>query len=254
MRAILFGASLIALSVPAVSATPAKPRTPVAKPADASKSAPDMSAVFAMFDKMFPPQPDPDPARLALARTAAAALLPNGTYANMMVDMTTHMYDGAMRLKASDMPGMTKGGAGADANLSLHDMAVAKDPYFDQRAAAIKDVIADGASQVSAIMDPRLREGMARSMARRFDEKQLTDINAFFATPSGHALAGQYLAMWVDPDMMRSIFSSMPDMMKLMPGLMEKAKVAAMKYPAPTDDKAEHKGKSSKGKAAADKS
>ena len=73
MRFTLFGASLIALSTPTLSAN-ASPVAHKAPPKTVTtKSVPDMSAVFAMFDKLFPPQPDPDPARLALARTAAEA-------------------------------------------------------------------------------------------------------------------------------------------------------------------------------------
>lgn len=233
MRALILGASLIALSTsPALAAT--VPHKTTAPHSVATKSAPDMSAMFAMFDKLFPPQPDPDPARLALARTSAAAMWPNGAYGHMMTGMMGNVFDRAMQLKASDLPGGAKAKtAAADDDLSLHDMAMAKDPYFDKRAAAMRQVVEDEAGQVSAIIDPRIREGLARSMARRFDEHQLADINGFFATPSGQALATQYMQMWVDPDMMRSIFTSMPDMMKLMPGMMQKIKAASEKYPSP---------------------
>lgn len=243
MRFILFGASLIALSTPALS----EKATPVAHKAApnkaTTKSVPDMSAVFAMFDKLFPPQPDPDPARLALARTSVAAMWPNGAYAQMTTGMMSTVYDRVMQLKASDLPGAdVKPDAAAGKDASLHTLATMKDPYFDQRAAAIREVVQEEAGKVSAIIDPRIRDGLARSMARRFDEHQLADINTFFATPSGHALATQYLQMWVDPDMMRSIFTTMPDMMKLMPDMMAKVKAAGEKYPMPSKPAA--KGKS----------
>jgi hypothetical protein len=203
-----------------------------------------MSAVFAMFDKLFPPQPDPDPARLALARTSAAAMWPNGAYGTMTTGMMSTIYDRVMQMKASDLPGGDmKKDASAGEDPSLHTLATMKDPYFDQRSAAMRQVVEEEAGKVSAIIDPRIRDGLARSMARRFDEHQLADINAFFATPTGHALATQYMQMWVDPDMMRSIFTTMPEMMKLMPDMMQKVKAASDKFPSPAKPAAT-KGKS----------
>jgi hypothetical protein len=87
--------------------------------------------------------------------------------------------------------------------------------------------------KMSALIDPRMRDGMARAMARRFDAKQLADIDAFLATPSGHAFAGQYVQLMVDPDSLRSMFSAMPELIKLMPEMMEKIKAADAKFPRP---------------------
>jgi electron transfer flavoprotein alpha subunit len=232
MRALIFGAASIALSTSALAAANV-PKKPVANHAVAIKSAPDMGAVFAIFDKLFPPQPDPDPARWALARTSAASMWPNGAYGNMMTGMMGNMFDRVMQLKQSDLPGAAKANKAGSPELSLHDQAAAKDPYFDQRTAAIKQVVIEETDKISAIIDPRVRDGLARSMARRFDARQLADINNFFATPSGHALATQYMQMWVDPDMMRALFGTMPEMMKLMPGMMQKVKAASEKFPSP---------------------
>jgi hypothetical protein len=230
------GASLIALTIFSSSAAsasaPTAPRKSAKPSIISSPAPPDMSAVIAMFDKLFPPQPDPDPARLALSRTTAAAIWPTGAYGNMTTAMMGTVFDRVMQLKTSDLPGGAKAKA-VDGNMSIHDLAAKKDPYFDQRSAAMRQAVTEQLAQVSAILDPRIREGLARSMARRFDEHQLADINAFFATPSGHALAGQYMQMWVDPETMRAIIGSMPEMMKLMPNMMQKMKAAGDKYPSP---------------------
>ena len=233
MRALVFGASLIALSSTSAAATATVPHKPTTSRPAITKSPPDMSAVLAMFDKLFPPQPDPDPARLALARTSAGAMWPNGAYGNLMTGMMGNVFDRVMQLKESDLPGPPKAKKAAGPELSLHDQAAAKDPYFDQRMAATRQVVVEETAKVSAIIDPRVRDGLARSMARRFDARQTADINAFFATPSGHALASQYMQMWVDPDMMRAIFGTMPEMMKLMPEMMQKVKAASEKFPSP---------------------
>jgi hypothetical protein len=201
------------------------------------KSPPDFSAMFAMFDKMFPPQPDPDPTRLALARTSVKAMWPDGAYGQMMSSFVGTMYDRAMQMKASDfaaMGGKPGGKPASGAELSLHDSVAGKDPYFDRRVAAFREVITEELGKVSAIIDPRMREGLARAMARKFDAQQLGEINRFFATPAGQKFAGQYMQLWVDPDTIRSIFGSMPEMMKLMPEMMEKLKVANDKFPKPS--------------------
>ena len=83
------------------------------------------------------------------------------------------------------------------------------------------------------VIDPRMRDGLARSMARTFDARQLANIDAFFATPSGHALASHYMQLWVEPDTMRSMFTAMPEMIKLMPDVMQKMKAIDAKYPKP---------------------
>ena len=54
-------------------------------------------------DKLFPPQPDPDPARLALARTSVQAMWPDGAYGKMMAGFMGGMFDRMMQLKKSDL-------------------------------------------------------------------------------------------------------------------------------------------------------
>jgi hypothetical protein len=109
----------------------------------------------------------------------------------------------------------------------------AKDPYFDQRMGAYRALIADETAKMSVVIDPRMRDGLARTMARQFDAKQLADIDAFFATPSGHALASQYMQLWFQPDTMRAMFTAMPEMIKLMPDAMQKMKAIDAKFPKP---------------------
>jgi len=202
------------------------------------KSAPDFAAMLAMFDKLFPPQPDPDPARLALARTSVQSMWPNGAYGQMMTEFMGGIFDRVMQMKQSDLaalgskPKKSPAAAGG-ADLSLHDQAAAKDPFFDKRMAAIRDAVGEEFGKLSAIIDPRVRDGLARSMARRFDAQQLKDINTFFATPSGRALAGQSMQLWVDPDMLRSLFGAMPEMIKLMPDMMQRMKAVDDKFPKP---------------------
>ena len=251
MRVSKFNLSVAALAValgatPAIAASPEKSKAAAPPPvvvvsndktAD-KKSPPDFAAMLAMFDKLFPQQPDPDPARLALARTSVQAMWPDGAYGKMMTTFMGGVFDRVMQLKGSDLAALgskakkTPAAAGS-ADLSLHDQAAAKDPHFDQRMAAMREAVGEEFGKLSAIIDPRVRDGLSRSMARRFDAQQLKDINTFFATPSGRALAGQSMQLWVDPDMLRSLFGAMPEMIKLMPDMMQKMKAAEEKFPKP---------------------
>ena len=200
--------------------------------------------MFALFDKLFPPQPDPDPARLALARTSVQSMWPDGTYGQVMTGFMGPVLERGMKLKSSDftaMAGMKAKATTADKDLSLHDTLAGKDPYFDQRVAAIRAVVAEELSKISLIIDPHIRDGLGRAMARRFDAQQLGEINRFFATPTGQKFAGQALQLWIDPDAIRSMFGSMPEMMKLMPEMVEKLKAANDKFTKPPEAKPEAK-------------
>lgn len=194
--------------------------------------------MMAAMDKMFPPQPEPDPTRLALARTAVQPMWPDGAYGRMMSGMMNNIVNGVMQMKKSDLAPLANKGTKTSAstpadNETVHDKAAAKDPYFDQRMAAIRGVIDEEIGKMSTVIDPRMREGLARAMARRFDARQLTDIDAFFATSSGHALATQYMQLWADPDTLRSMVGAFPEMMKLMPDAMQKIKAVNDKFPKP---------------------
>lgn len=235
MRSIAMAALLLAAPA-AAHASENSTTKPAAKEAVA-KAAPSFDQMLAVIDKLFPPQPEPDPARLALARTSVQAMWPNGAYGKMMTGFMGGMFDRMMQLKASDLPAISgkapKTAAATDKDLSVKDAIAGKDPYFDRRVAAMRGVVDEEVGKISTIIDPRMRDGLARAMARRFDAQQLGDINAFFATPSGHALASQYMQLWLDPDTVRSIFGSMPEMMKLMPEMMQKFKAANDQFPKP---------------------
>ena len=238
--------SLVALSsataaAPATESKPDAPATAHAIPMPKG-AVPNLDAMFGIFDKLFPPLPDPDPARLALARTAVATMWPEGSYGRMMSSMFGGMFEHAMQLKKSDFTAMVGMPAKTDASapskdLSLHDQAVAKDPYFDQRMAAYRGVLNDETAKMSVVIDPRMRDGLARTMARKFDARQLADINAFFATPSGHALAAESMRLWVEPDTLRAMFTAMPEMIKLMPDVAQKMKAIDEKFPKPAAPK-----------------
>lgn len=233
----LAGSSAMAPAAPnpqprIVEATPA----PKAKEGKAQAGKPDeefdIGKMMAIFDKMFPKQPDPPPERLALARATAFGVLPDGTYAAMVDELMSGMVDKVLAIRPADFGEGKDGKAGTDQ--SLRAAMAAGDPHFEERMTIARKVIGEELVKVSALVEPRLREGVARSIARRFEEPQLREINAFLATESGKAFGSQTMRMWMDPEVMRAMFQSVPEMVAAVPGAMKRLEDATAHLPPPS--------------------
>jgi hypothetical protein len=241
MRSIVIGAALLLAASPAVAAhaasKPAASAPAKDKDTAAKKNNFDPAQMMAVFDKIFPAQPDPLPARLALSRTAVKGLFPDGTYARMMGGMMQGAVDRVMGLTQADLGMTAEKGKPAD-TMTLKQKLAKDDPNFDERMRITERVLGEELAKVAALVEPAMREGLARSMARRFDEKQLSDINAFLATDSGRAFGSQSMAMWVDPDVFRSVMTSLPEIMTAMPEAMKRVETETAHLPKPKKDAA----------------
>ena len=231
--AALAGAGLL-LAAPAFAEQKGKSREKPAaeKPLTPKKEDFDMAKVMAMFDKIFPPQPEPEPQRLALARSTAANMLPNGTYAGLFDELMGDTVERVLALSPADFGAKDAKGK-APAATTLRQEIAKNDPHFEERMRITRRVVSEELIKISAVIEPRLREGLARSMARRFDARQLSDINAFLATSSGKAFAGEAMKMWIDPDVMRSMMQSLPHMIGAVPGAMMRLESETAHLPKP---------------------
>lgn len=192
----------------------------------------DIGQMMAVFDKLFPAQPDPLPSRLALSRVTVQSIFPDGTYAQLMEGVMGSVVDRVMDLSAADFGAKAKDGKPAS-RATLREAALKDDPHFEERMRIMERVITEEVAKLGKIMEPKLREGLARSMARRFDEKQLGDINAFLATDSGRAFGSQSMSMWVDADVMRAMMGSLPEIITAMPAAMQRLESATAHLPKP---------------------
>lgn len=242
----LLAALLLTAALPAAAQTAAKPLADKAEATAAKRDDFDIAQVMAMFDKLFPAQPDPAPARLALARTTASGMLPNGLYADLFDEVMGGVVDRVLSLSPADFGAKADKDKAATAT-SLREKIAKEDPHFEERMRIMERVIREELVKISALMEPRMREGLARSMARRFDEKQLTEINAFLATDSGKAFAAQNMRMWVDPDVMRSMVQSVPHMIAAMPGAMMRLEAETAHLPKPKKEEKELKESAEEG-------
>lgn len=261
-----------ATSAPAATTAPMPPPPVVhieVRPAPGQKSvssqatkAANQAASMSMFadmavkalDRILPPQADPEPARLALARTTMNGFMPAGSYSRMTNVMTDNLmngvYDRLLSMTGTELSnaiGMPVA-SGPNEAQTLRQQATKNDPLFDARVKAYAAAFKDEMKQTMGIMEPRLREGMARAMARRFDANQLTDLNRFFATDTGRAFGQDMMLIWIDGDVFRGMFASLPDIMRAMP--QSAARFAAIDKQYPWPKKAEVKKAAPIGKKA----
>ncbi|MDF2496134.1 DUF2059 domain-containing protein [Sphingomonas sp.] len=128
-----------------------------------------------------------DPARLAVARAVIDQVMPPASRAQMIEAMVA--------------PVMTSISRTVMNTPALAD-TIGKD-------AKVRDAITRFMERQNArTMDnlrgelPAMAEAMSRAYARRFDERQLKEISAFFATPTGKVYLEQAPMVMSDPDVM----------------------------------------------------
>jgi hypothetical protein len=191
-----------------------------------------------------PPAPtaptEPEPARLALARTAIDAVWPVGTYERMMRGTMTAMMDNMMESMFDMQIGDVVPGdvAKTDPKLARQTMREAmtkEDPHFLERMQIMNRVMFEEMIPIVNRFEPELREGLTRAYARKFTAPQLEDLNRFFATPTGRAYGPEAMMTFMDPEVMGQMTKFAPEMMKEMPRIMEKVKAATAHLPPPPE-------------------
>lgn len=224
---------LVAVSA-AVAAPAQKPAAP-SKPAPATSAAEEkpsvdpmaaMATMTKVFDRLFPPGPDPDPARLAAANGAVQTMFPPGAYPAAMTKFMNNMVDRGLEMSEADFaelaPKPKEGGkAKPPSTIRFREKLAAEDPNFDAKLAAIRAFANQMFVKLGTAAEPKLRDGMARALARKFDVAQLAEINAFLATPTGRAYGREMVGLWFEPDVIRGTFATLPEMMNLFPDLMK---------------------------------
>ncbi|KPF73988.1 hypothetical protein IP88_08235 [alpha proteobacterium AAP81b] len=181
-----------------------------------------------------------DPARLAIARRLAAALMPPGSFRTMMGAAMDQVAQQSLN-SAFDLPVksfMGAAGLPADAAAKLPPTTVRElmrvvDPAFEERTRRMLPVLTGGMVEFVSAEEPNFREGYAEAMARRFDAGQLLAIEAFFKTPTGAAYAASMLTLQTDPAFVARSQAMIPRMMQAMPAIMAKVTAATADLPKP---------------------
>ena len=176
-----------------------------------------------------------DPARLALAKSAVAAIIPPGTMQRVLKSSMATM-ENAMLGGMFDMKGSDVGVTGEGKDKTLREAMAEKDPHFEERMRITNRVMAEQMGAIFGKMEGPMREGMARAYARRFSLAELQDINRFFGSASGASFARQSFELMTDPELVKAMTAFMPEMMKEMPAIAEKLKAATAHLPPPPKD------------------
>ena len=181
----------------------------------------DEAAVLAMMSGLFQAEPltAEQEARLPAATAIVATMMPEGFYGKMMGDIMDKMVRPMVSMFAT--PEFILG-----SRLEVEQEAIAQlgeaeqveilsmlDPAYDQRVDVILDVLTGKMGGMFSAMEGPMRDGLSKAYAVRFDENQLNDISAFFATPTGGVYAKESMALFSDPQVMQASMQALPAMM-----------------------------------------
>lgn len=218
MRSFLAAALLVTATTPALAQTVVS----------AQSTPPQTSAVVASAN------------RLATATRIAGKLLPDGAYRKMM-DGTLDQMIGSITKQFLDIPardiasvvGLSADQIGQMSTASIREIASIMDPAFEERMALVSKVMMPEMINLVSKMEPQMRGGLAEAYAARFDLGQLTELEAFFATPTGNKYAAESMLVYTDPAVISRMQTMMPEMMKAMPDMMQKVAKAGESLPKP---------------------
>ena len=180
----------------------------------------DEAAVLAMMSGLFQAEPltAEQEARLPAATAIVATMMPEGFYGEIMRDMMEKTMRPMMAMFSEPdfiLASRLTLDEAALADLSdaeKQELLTMLDPAWDQRADTMVDALVSNMGGAFAAVEPPVRAGLAKAYAVRFDEAQLADISAFFATPTGGEFARQSMALFADPQVMGATMEAMPEM------------------------------------------
>lgn len=181
-----------------------------------------------------------DPARVRAARPVVDKIFPVGTYRRMMGETMSKMMDGMMD-SMMKMPiaqfarigGVPQDRLAALDDTSMQEISIILDPHFRERTKSGMDAMMASMTDMMDGFEPNVRDALTRAYARKFYNRQLGELTAFFKTPTGDLYARQSMMMFMDPEIMGEMQALMPEMMKKMPEMAAKAEAATKNLPPP---------------------
>lgn len=178
-----------------------------------------------------------DPARLAAARQTVDYVFPAGTYARIMNGTMDKMMDSMMdsmtRMPLRDLAGLSGVDTSKLSSASLAEIMEIYDPAYKQRLKITTHTMMTEMAGIMTEFEPEIREGLAQAYAEKFDTRQLGELNAFFATPTGTAYAADSYLIMMSPQVMEKMQAFMPKMMQQMPAMIDKVTAATADLPQP---------------------
>ena len=178
--------------------------------------------------------------RSEMATRTVDFIFPSGTYARIMNTTMDALMDNIMdsvtALPIRDLAalgGLDKAKLDELGPGTMREMMLILDPAFEERMKLSTRAMMGEMTTLMTQFEPSIRDGLASAYSSRFDARQLAELNAFFATPTGKAYAEQSMVIFTDKAVMAKMQEFMPAMMKQMPAIIEKVGMATAKLPAP---------------------
>ncbi len=196
-----------------------------------------------------------DPARLKLAETMAGKIIPPGSYEKMMKEMSGQIADTiiaqTMGMDAATFAKASGEHTSAVDGKSIGELAAEMDPHFKERMDITMKVMFHEMGTLMNAMEPSARSALAKVYARKYSAEQLTDLNNFFATPTGSAFGADFMSTFTDKEMMTAMMGEMPKMLEAMPAIMKKVEEATAHLPPPPHPEGDSEEAAAAGAAAA---
>ncbi|MEO1968895.1 MAG: DUF2059 domain-containing protein [Sphingomonadaceae bacterium] len=213
-----------------------------AQPAAAAtpKKDDDAAAMSALSD-MFKAEPltPAQQARMPTARALIMQIMPPGSMSKIYNTMFKRYFDPMMKMAdgAADLEVAADLGQDAD-TLSLSkeqakQVVAILDPSAQERKQRSMESFQKMLTKAMTVMEPDMREGMAEAYAVNFDDKELADIGAFFATPSGTAFAQRSVVLASDPHILAATMKGLPKMMDQLAPMKTEIEKSLFDTPAP---------------------
>ena len=181
----------------------------------------DLDEFTGMMAGLFQTEPltEEQNARLPAAQAVVGEMMPDGFYGEMMAGMMDKML--RPMLTMFSQPEFVLGArlaVDAETIEALEEGEQAEltamlDPAYEARGDAMVGVLTSRMGGMFTAMEGPMREGLSKAYAVRFDDAQLADIAAFFATPTGGEYARESMALFADPQVMQASMQALPAMM-----------------------------------------
>lgn len=181
----------------------------------------DLDEFAGMMAGLFQTEPltEEQNARLPAAQAVVGEMMPDGFYGEMMAGMMDKML--RPMLTMFSQPEFVLGArlaVDAETIEALEEGEQAEltamlDPAYEARGDAMVAVLTSRMGGMFTAMEGPMREGLSKAYAVRFDDAQLADIAAFFATPTGGEYARESMALFADPQVMQASMQALPAMM-----------------------------------------
>ncbi|HEY8604300.1 hypothetical protein [Tsuneonella suprasediminis] len=232
---LMFGA------LPALAQDAAEDPAVVDASADAEpeSATPDDAAMMAVLSSMFAAEPltEDQEKRLPLAKKIVDKMVPPGTYGEMMGSMFNKIigpmmseFEGASASDVAKQIGLDAGEIDLDSD-QLAEVSALLDPAWQERRKLEMTTVQGAMGKMMTAMEPGVRAALSEAYAVYFDQKELTDIDAFFSTDSGVAFARKSFTMSSDPRFIAATMKALPDAMGALADMEEEVKTATAALP-----------------------